>query len=87
VHVSKGIAAALKTIKLLQNGLTENARIVGNYLKYGFIQLQEKYDCIEDVRGIVESKQTPQLRDQRGLLLFYLTSNKIHREKCFQFKK
>ena len=76
MHVSKGIAAALKTIKLLQNGLTENARIVGNYLKDGLIKIQDKYDCIGDVRGIglmiaveiVESKQTmkqtPELRDR-----------------------
>jgi len=70
------IASALKTIELLENGLTENARIVGNYLKDGLIKLQDKYDCIGDVRGIglmiaveiVESKQTmkqtPELRDR-----------------------
>lgn len=70
------IAAALKTIELLENGLTENASIVGKYLKDGLIKLQNKYDCIGDVRGvglmigveIVESKQTmkqaPELRDK-----------------------
>ncbi len=70
------IASALKTIELLENGLTENARIVGNYLKDGLLKLQDKYDCIGDVRGlglmigveIVESKQTmkptAELRDR-----------------------
>ncbi|CAF1223641.1 unnamed protein product [Didymodactylos carnosus] len=70
------IASALKTIELLENGLTENARIVGNYLKDGLLKLQDKYDCIGDVRGlglmigveIVESKQTmkptAELRDK-----------------------
>ncbi len=45
------IASALKTIELLQNGLTENAKNVGNYLQDGLRKLQEKYDCIGDVRG------------------------------------
>jgi 4-aminobutyrate aminotransferase len=70
------IAAALKTIELLENGLTDNARIVGQYLKDGLTKLKDKYDCIGDVRGrglmigveIVESKQTmkqtAELRDK-----------------------
>ena len=70
------IAAALKTIELLENGLTENARIVGEYLTDGLTKLKDKYDCIGDVRGrglmigveIVESKETmkptPELRDK-----------------------
>jgi 4-aminobutyrate aminotransferase len=45
------IASALKTIELLQNGLTENAETVGNYLQDGLRRLQEKYKCIGDVRG------------------------------------
>jgi 4-aminobutyrate aminotransferase len=70
------IAAALKTIELLENELTDNARIVGQYLKDGLTKLKDKYDCIGDVRGrglmigveIVESKQTmkqtAELRDK-----------------------
>jgi 4-aminobutyrate aminotransferase and related aminotransferases len=70
------IAAALKTIELLENGLTENARVVGEYLKEGLKKLQDKYECVGDVRGLglmlgvefVESKQTnkpaPELRDR-----------------------
>jgi len=46
------IAAALKTIELLQNGLIENSADVGAYLKAGLERLQKKYDCIGDVRGM-----------------------------------
>ena len=46
------IAAALKTIELLQNGLIENSAEVGAYLKAGLERLQKKYDCIGDVRGM-----------------------------------
>src|SRR5215211_812955 len=45
------IAAALKTIELLEGGLVQNAAEVGDYLKAGLEKLQQKYDCIEDVRG------------------------------------
>lgn len=70
------IAAALKTIELLENGLTENARVVGEYLQNGLRELLNKYDCIGDVRGLglmigvefVESKASmtaaPELRDR-----------------------
>src|SRR4029079_11814798 len=46
------IAAALKTIELLENGLVENSARVGEYLKAGLQKLQEKHDCIGDVRGM-----------------------------------
>ena len=46
------IAAALKTIELLQNGLVQNSAEVGAYLKAGLERLQQKYDCIGDVRGM-----------------------------------
>ena len=70
------IASALKTIDLLENGLVENARTVGEYLQSGLNRLKDKYDCIGDVRGLglmlgvefVESKATmkaaPELRDK-----------------------
>jgi 4-aminobutyrate aminotransferase len=70
------IASALKTIELLENGLTENARVVGDYLQEGLRKLQNKYDCIGDVRGFglmvgvefVENKETlkpaPEMRDK-----------------------
>jgi 4-aminobutyrate aminotransferase len=70
------IASALKTIELLENGLTENAKIVGDYLQAGLRELMNKYDCIGDVRGLgmmlgvefVESKESRQpnaeLRDK-----------------------
>jgi 4-aminobutyrate aminotransferase len=74
------IAAALKTIELLENGLVRNAAEVGDYLKAGLEKLKEKHDSILDVRGLglmigVEFA-TPELRDrveeavfERGLIL------------------
>jgi len=76
------IAAALKTIELLENGLTENAQIVGDYLQNGLRALQEKYKCIGDVRGLglmvgvefIEDKATnkpaPELRDRIEMACF-----------------
>ena len=76
------IASALKTIELLENGLTENARVVGEYLQNGLRELMLKYDCIGDVRGLglmvgvefVESKATmktaPELRDKIEMACF-----------------
>jgi len=46
------IAAALKTIELLENGLVENSRVVGDHLKARLGELCEKYECIGDVRGM-----------------------------------
>src|SRR5713226_1700301 len=46
------IAAALKTIELLERELVANAAEVGAYLKRGLEELMSKYDCIGDVRGI-----------------------------------
>jgi 4-aminobutyrate aminotransferase len=45
------IAAALKTIELLERELVANAAEVGDYLKRGLQKLMAKYDCIGDVRG------------------------------------
>jgi 4-aminobutyrate aminotransferase len=46
------LAAALKTIELLENGLVDNSREVGDYLEAGLRKLQEKYEQIGDVRGL-----------------------------------
>ena len=46
------IAAALKTIELLQRELIANSAEVGAYLKRGLEKLMSKYDCIGDVRGM-----------------------------------
>jgi 4-aminobutyrate aminotransferase len=70
------IAAALKTIELLEGGLIQNAADVGAYLKAGLEKLKTKHDCIGDVRGMglmigvefVEDKTSlkpaPELRDR-----------------------
>jgi 4-aminobutyrate aminotransferase len=46
------IAAALKTIELLEGGLVANAAAVGDYLQAGLRRLMQKHDCIGDVRGL-----------------------------------
>lgn len=46
------IAAALKTIELLERELIANSADVGEYLKRGLEKLKGKYDCIGDVRGM-----------------------------------
>ena len=70
------IAAALKTIELLEGGLVQNSAEVGAYLKAGLEKLKGKYECIGDVRGLgmmigvefVEDrssmKPAPELRDR-----------------------
>jgi 4-aminobutyrate aminotransferase len=46
------IAAALKTIELLQGGLVQNSADTGAYLKAGLEKLMRKHECIGDVRGM-----------------------------------
>lgn len=70
------IAAALKTIELLENGLTKNSAEVGAYLKAGLEKLKLKHDCVGDVRGMglmigvefvvdkASKKPSPELRDR-----------------------
>ena len=70
------IAAALKTIELLERELVANSAEVGAYLQDGLRKLAEKHSCIGDVRGlgmmigveIVENrdsmKTAPELRDR-----------------------
>jgi 4-aminobutyrate aminotransferase len=46
------IAAAMKTIELLQGGLVRNSAEMGDYLQAGLRKLMAKHDCIGDVRGL-----------------------------------
>ncbi len=46
------IAAALKTIELLERELVANAAEVGDYLKRGLQRLMAKHECVGDVRGM-----------------------------------
>src|SRR5258705_12197041 len=76
------IAAALKTIELLEGGLVQNSAEVGAYLKAGLERLQKKYDCIGDVRGMgmmigvefvegrASNKAAPELRDRVEVACF-----------------
>jgi len=45
-------AAALATLDLLQGGLLDNARDVGEHMRAGLRKLQDKHACIGDVRGV-----------------------------------
>jgi len=76
------LSAALKTIKLLEGGLVQNAAEVGDYLKAGLQRLMQKHECIGDVRGMgmmlgvefVENKTSlkpaPELRDRIEMACF-----------------
>jgi 4-aminobutyrate aminotransferase len=46
------IAAALKTIELLERELVSNSAKMGEYLQEGLRKLMKKHDCIGDVRGL-----------------------------------
>ena len=71
-----GLAAALKTIELLERELVSNSAEVGAYMQEGLRRLMQKHDCIGDVRGLglmvgvefVEDKASmkpaPDLRDR-----------------------
>ncbi|MBC7911426.1 MAG: acetyl ornithine aminotransferase family protein [Pyrinomonadaceae bacterium] len=70
------IAAALKTIELLERELVANSASVGKYLQDGLRKLMQKHDCIGDVRGFglmvgveivtdrASNKAAPDLRDR-----------------------
>lgn len=47
-----GCAAALATLDLLESGLIDNARAMGERLLAGARKLQEEHDVIGDVRGV-----------------------------------
>jgi 4-aminobutyrate aminotransferase len=76
------IAAALKTIELLERELVANSADVGAYLKAGLEKLKAKHDCIGDVRGLglmlgvefvtdkATMKPAPELRDQIEVACF-----------------
>jgi 4-aminobutyrate aminotransferase len=46
------LAAALKTIELLERELVANSASTGAYLQAGLRRLMDKHDCIGDVRGL-----------------------------------
>ena len=76
------IAAALKTIELLERDLVANSAKVGAYLKRGLEKLMSKYDRIGDVRGMglmlgvefikdrASKKPDPELRDRVEMASF-----------------
>ncbi|MGD2029353.1 MAG: acetyl ornithine aminotransferase family protein [Desulfobacterales bacterium] len=43
--------SALATIELLEQGLTDNAAVQGEYLMTGLRELQQSFECMGDVRG------------------------------------
>jgi 4-aminobutyrate aminotransferase len=70
------LAAALKTIELLERELIANSASVGAYLQEGLRKLMGKHDCIGDVRGLglmvgvefvedsASMRPAPELRDR-----------------------
>lgn len=76
------IAAALKTIELLESDLVRNSAEVGEYLKAELQKVMRKYDCIGDVRGLgmmigvefvedrTSNKPAPELRDRVEVACF-----------------
>lgn len=76
------IAAAMKTIELLERELVANAAEAGDYLKRGLKKLMAKHECIGDVRGkgfmlgveFVKDKTSrtpdPELRDRVEMAVF-----------------
>src|SRR5678816_4189612 len=76
------IAAALKTIELLEGGLVKNSADVGGYLKSELEKLMKKHDCIGDVRGMgmmlgvefvtdkASNSPAPELRDRVEVACF-----------------
>jgi 4-aminobutyrate aminotransferase len=45
-------AAALTSIDVIQAGLVENARILGDRLRSGLLAMQQNLECIGDIRGL-----------------------------------
>ncbi len=74
---------ALETIKLLEEGLIENARMVGNFMLKRLMEMKKKYEIIGDVRGkglmigveLVKDRKTKERaeKERRGII-----------NKCFQ---
>ena len=70
--------AALETIKLLKNGLMENARKVGNYLLAELKKIQNRHYIIGDVRGkglmigieLVKDKATKEPFNEAGTMVY-----------------
>lgn len=46
------IVAALKTIELLENGVMANCAQIGNYILDKLREMQDRHDCIGDIRGL-----------------------------------
>jgi 4-aminobutyrate aminotransferase len=46
------IAAALKTIEILENGVMDNAARIGGHMLERLKEMKERFDCIVDVRGL-----------------------------------
>lgn len=45
-------AAALATIRVIQSGLIQNAAVQGDKLRAGLNSLQQRYECLGDIRGL-----------------------------------
>jgi len=73
-------AAAIATINLLQNGLIENARKMGEVLRARLLGLKRKYDFIGDVRGLGLMQAIEIVKDRKSKE----ENSKLSRELIYQ---
>jgi 4-aminobutyrate aminotransferase len=76
------IAAALKTIELLEGGVLDNAATLGKVMLDRLREMKDKYECIADVRGLGLMIGVELVRDRETLEPWTELRDKIV-EDCF----
>ncbi len=72
-------AAALATIRVIQNGLIQNAAIQGERLRTGLNSLQKSHECLGDIRGLGLMQAAELVRDRNSK-----TPDRVLRDKLLQ---
>ncbi len=76
--------SALATLKLIQNGLMENARVQGEYFKQQLLELQKEFEVIGDVRGKGLMLAIELVEDRHSKKPACELRNKIVDDECFK---
>jgi 4-aminobutyrate aminotransferase len=75
--------AALTSIKVIQAGLVDNARILGHKLRAGLLAMQQQFECMGDIRGLGLMQAVELVKDRESI-----TPDKALRDRllqgCFQ---